>query len=437
MIILKIKRVIKIVLAFIFLLSALSLLTSGSFFLIQKYLFRIELIQEYSFWQFSLYILGYGASPNVDIGMQLLLGIIGIIMISLLSAFLTVNLFRRAKDVLISNHIVVWKDRNGEYFASLLIGNQGKPICNVSVAAQLFDPMGETKNIENNSFTKPIIIRNHIWRVDFDVKIGSFMYEYFQDALRNDGLMQLYVLVSFVDTDTGQESIICKEYKYSNVAVVNREKGFIYPESNFNVKGNIDLKNRKSMVWKQFKDVVGDRTSQEKLHNFICANVTKIDMQGVIPIVENGDLRAIRIIHELQQDKEIQAMTVAVNFNKLDKNLSNPSFIMALIQFLPFNNWGPYYDKNYRLEFDISSSLDISSVQLEIKDKMKNKIFDKTLATSEEVVHYSFYLRELGSIEKWMEVHELCFTVFSHSISKPKGTFTVKDLKLVESNELK
>ncbi|MDF2591920.1 MAG: hypothetical protein K0S75_1386 [Clostridia bacterium] len=128
--------------------------------MIQKYLFRIELIQEYSFWQFSLYILGYGASPNVDIGMQLLLGIIGIIMISLLSAFLTVNLFRRAKDVLISNHIVVWKDRNGEYFASLLIGNQGKPICNVSVAAQLFDPMGETKNIENNSFTKPIIIRN-------------------------------------------------------------------------------------------------------------------------------------------------------------------------------------------------------------------------------------------------------------------------------------
>jgi hypothetical protein len=436
-IVLKIKRVLKIVAVFILLLSALSLLTSGSFFLLQKYLFRIDFVQEYSFWQFSLYILGYGASPNVDIGMQLLLGIIGIIMISLLSAFLTVNLFRRAKDVLISNHIVVWKDQDGEYFASILIGNQGKPICNVSVAAQLFDCVGETKNIGNNSFAKPIIIRNHIWRVDFDVKIGSFMYEYFQDALRNGGLMQLYVLVSFVDTDTGQESIICKEYKYSNVAVVNREKGFIYPENKLNIKENMDLNNRKSMGWKQFKEVVGDKTSQEKFHNFICANVAKIDMQGVIPIVENGDHRAIRIMHELQQDQEIQAMTVAVNFNKLDKNLSNPSFVMALIQFLPFNNWSPYYEKNYRLEFDISSSAEISFVQLEIKDKMKNKIFDKTLATAEEAVHYSFYLHELGSIEKWVEVHEICFTVFSHFISKPKGEFTVKDLKLVESNELK
>lgn len=395
-------------------------------------MFKIEFTQEYNFWQFSLYILGYGASPNVDIGMQLLLGIVGIIMISLLSAFLTVNLFRRAKDVLISNNVVVWKNKGGEYIASILIGNQGKPICNVSVASQIFNDIGETINVENNSYSKPIIIKNHIWRIDFDIRIGSFMYEFLRDKYRCNGLMKFYILVSFVDTDTGQESIICKEYKLDNIVVVNREKGFIYPESkHYNNRENI-LNNRKSMVWKQFKNVEGDITSKEKFHDFICANTAKIHMQNAIPIVQNDDLKAISITHELLQDKETQVMKVIVNFDRHDEKSSNQSFVMALIQFMPYQNWGPYFDKDYRLEFDISSSPGIPSIQLEIKNKLKSKILDKKLQTSKKVVHYSFCLRELGSIENWMEINELCFTVFSHSMLKSNGTFTITDCKLVE-----
>jgi hypothetical protein len=67
-----------------------------------------------------------------------------------------------------------------------------------------------------------------------------------------------------------------------------------------------------------------------------------------------------------------------------------PEFYNGTDSVLLFNNWGPYYEKNYRLEFGIASSVEISFVQLEIKDKMENKIFDRTLATTEEVVHYSF-----------------------------------------------
>ena len=409
------------------------MITSGSFYFVQVYLLKNQVVQEYSFWEFSLYILGYGSSPNVDIGMQLLLGIVGIIMIALLSAFLTVNLFRRAKDVLISNNVVVWMNKNGEYFASILFGNQGKPICNVSIAAQLFDNNGETVNIENNSFTKPIIIRNHIWRVDFSIKMGSFMYEYFQDQYRGDGLMKLYVLASFVDTETGQASIVCKEYKFDKTVVVNRDKGFIYPENKLGDKGHIGIDNRKSLVWQQFKNIETDINSQDKFRNFICTNTAKIDMQNAIPIIENGNPRAMSITHELIHDSETQVMTVYVNFDQQDNQASKPGFIMALIQFLPCQNWAPYYDKNYRLEFALSSSPEITAVQLEIKDKMKNKFIDEKIPTSEEATQKFFYLREEGSIEKWMEVHQLCFTVFSHYTSSPKGSFTVTDFKLVES----
>jgi hypothetical protein len=58
------------------------------------------------------------------------------------------------------------------------------------------------------------------------------------------------------------------------------------------------------------------------------------------------------------------------------------------------------------------------------------------LQASKKAVHYSFRLRELGSIENWMEVNELCFTVFSNSVLKPNGTFTITDCKLVEPSGL-
>lgn len=141
----------------------------------------------------------------------------------------------------------------------------------------------------------------------------------------------------------------------------------------------------------------------------------------------------MRITHELMPDSETQVMTVDVDFAKQDDQDSKPGFVMALIQFLPFENWGPYYDKNYRLEFTISSSPEITAVQLEIKDKMKNKFLDEKIPTSGEATHKFFNLREEGSIEKWLEVHQLCFTVFSHYTLSPQGSFTVTDFKLVES----
>lgn len=433
----KIKQVFKIVITFVLVLSLLSLIISGSFYLIQKYMFSIEATHRYNFWEFSLYILGYGDSPTVGIGLQLFLGIIGIIMLSLLSAFLTVNLFRRAKDVLLTDNIVVRNNNDRKYIGSVAIANLGKPICNVTVAAQLFDSIGETMNIENNSYEKPIIIENHIWRIDFDISIGSFMYEFIRNKYRFDGLMKLYILVSFVDTDTGQESIIIKEFRIDNVVVVNCDKGFIYHDRKLHTNLNSELNKKRGIYWKQLKNIEEDIEYKKKFQHFICANTVRIDMQNAIPIVENGNHKAICIHHELLKDNETQVMTININFDKQYKDLSKPEFIMALIQFLPFQNWSPYFEKNYSLEFEISSSPEISFIQLEIKDKMKNKILDKNLQATEIATHYSFTLHELGSIENWMEVQEICFTVFSHDTLKSQGTYTIKDFKLVESSQAK
>lgn len=313
----------------------LSLVASGSVYLVQKYVLKTLVAQEYSFWQFSLYILGYGDSPAVDAGMQLLLGIVGIIMIALLSATLTIDLFRRAKDVLVSNNIVVWKDSNKGYCASVLLGNKGHAICNVSLAAQLFDCSGETLSIENNTFTRPLVISNHMWRVDFPVKIGSFMYDYFQDQYKGDGLMKLYVLASFVDASTGQESIICKEYRLQDVVAVAGEQAFV-PLPN----GSPENGQARSARWKQLKQVEGSVAARDNFRSFISAHEAKIDLQSAIPIVGNGDSAAISIAHEVRDVGEIQTMSVAVDFGQHGGYASRPDFIMALIQFLPCQDWG-------------------------------------------------------------------------------------------------
>ncbi len=422
----------KIVLAFVLSLAILSLIASGSVYLVQKHVLKTAAAQEYSFWQFSLYILGYGDSPAVDAGMQLVLGIVGIIMISLLSACLTIDLFRRAKDVLISNNLVIWQNSNKGYCASILLGNRGQTICNVSVAAQLFDSTGETLSIEDNTFSKPIVISNHMWRVDLPVKIGSFMYEYFHNQYKGDGQMQLYVLGSFIDASTGQESMICKEYRFKDVVAVDREQPFALASS-ASGNGQVNSRSHKNARWKQFRQVEENASARDSFREFICSGVTRIDMRAAIPIVGgNGDATAMSIMHEAHNGGDVQSMSVAVDFSQHEGYASKPDFCMALVQFLPCQDWGPYHDKNYRLEFGLSASSGMAAVQLEVKDKTKAKILDRCLEPSAEVVNYSYSLREMGDRERWKDVQELCFLVFNRPEVPEQGSFTIKDLRLVE-----
>ncbi|MGI6357895.1 MAG: hypothetical protein ACOX2K_04275 [Bacillota bacterium] len=421
----KVKRVLGIILAFVLLLCLLSLVASGSLYLLQKYLLQDEDVQEYSFWQFSLYILGYGESPNVDSAMQLILSVTGIIMISLLSAMLTIDLFRRAKDVLISKNLVVWCDAAGDYYATILIGNQGNPICNVSIAAQLFDQRGESIDLEDNTYSKPIIIKNHVWRVNFPVRVGTFMWDYFRAQCRQGSALQLYMLASFVDVDTGQDSIICKEYRFEDVVVVRRMPG-VTPLETADTEVREPALNARA-VWRQFRQITEDSKAREQFRQFIDAKVAQIDLRPAVPIAANGHPQAMIIEHSLSNSGS-QVMLARANFAQPDQNTPSPGFVMALLEYVPSENWGPYCQKGYRLEFDISASAQVEAVQLEIKDRMKSKFVDERLTPG----RFSKPLSELGSVEQWAEVHQLCFTVFSHYTNGPKGSFTVTGLQLAE-----
>jgi hypothetical protein len=125
-------------------------------------------------------------------------------------------------------------------------------------------------------------------------------------------------------------------------------------------------------------------------------------------------------------------MAIKVNFNKQEEGSPAPDFIMGLIQFLPFENWVPYYEKDYKLEFEISSSPGLGSVQLEIKGRTKSKLLDISIKTSKNPIKCSFNLKEHGNLEKWSEVQELCFTVFKSSAIEAEGMFKVTGLQLAE-----
>ncbi len=75
---------------------------------------------------YLLYIIGYGSLIHDNLILQDLFGILGIVAVSILSAYLTVNLFWRVDDVFISNNIAIWESANKKYYARLLVGNKGK-----------------------------------------------------------------------------------------------------------------------------------------------------------------------------------------------------------------------------------------------------------------------------------------------------------------------
>jgi hypothetical protein len=420
----KAKQILKIIIAFILLLSLLGIFFSISFYLIQKYILDIPHVQEYDFWQFALFIIGYGDSPNIDVGIQLMLSILGIIMVSLLSAFLTVNLFKRAKDVFLSKNIIIWKNKDDEYIATIFVGNTGEPIYKVCVDLQLFDQNDELSSLDHINYEKPIIIKEHPWRIDCRINIGSLMYEYLLNKYKKNGSMTLYALVTFVDSNTGQENTICREYKVDSNCKDDRCGGFTYYDSN-------SLKDIKTIAMKKSEDVENNYDIQNEFLRYIRGNIMKIDMHKAKPIVENGDNNAITIVHDRLPGSEKQTMKVVVDFRKR-KNLNPPGFVMALIEYLPPEDWRPYYEKNYCLEFDLSSTPEITLVQLEIKDSSKAKIVDKRLDTCQDNKHFSIKLQEFGKVESWAGVSEICFTVFQQNTKKPKGTFTVTGCELVK-----
>lgn len=145
------------------------------------------------------------------------------------------------------------------------------------------------------------------------------------------------------------------------------------------------------------------------------------------PIISCGDAKVAKIttyMDHFDMDVDISGAP--------KKNMQE--FAMALMEYIPCDDWSVFYDAEYFFVFDATSEGGIRTVQLEIKDEMRNKIVDKRIDISSGGGHFQFWFPAISrNGEIWKKISQICFTVFFDEtyINGEKGRLSIKNLKMI------
>ena len=146
----------------------------------------------------------------------------------------------------------------------------------------------------------------------------------------------------------------------------------------------------------------------------------------VKPIISCGDEKVERIA------------TFADSFD-MDIDISNVTksgmgeFAMALMEYIPCDNWTGFFDAGYAIEFDAFASGAIKKVQLEIKNDTGVKIIDEENDVRIGGGHFKYRFRDkVRNGEALEKISEVCFTVFfaESYIDGEKGRLSIRNLKV-------
>lgn len=151
----------------------------------------------------------------------------------------------------------------------------------------------------------------------------------------------------------------------------------------------------------------------------------------VKPIISCGDEKVAKI------------KTFADCFD-MDVDISNVTkrgmgeFAMALMKYIPCDNWTGFFDAGYAIEFDAFASGAIKKVQLEIKNDTGVKIIDEENDVRIGGGHFKYRFRDkVRNREALEKISEVCFTVFfaESYIDGEKGRLSIRNLKVTPAYE--
>ncbi len=412
----KVKKIIRTIIIFIVtmilicvLISTLISLTTGNF---EDVINRTL--------NYLLYIIGYGSLMHDSLIIQDVFGVFGIVTLSILSAYITVNLFWRVDDVFISKNIAIWKSVNGKYYASVLIGNKGKNICKLELSFVAYDEKKNSIGEMGKTFTYPLLIQNGVWKIDMPVDNG-FLFDVLRIIRKGRKDCKIYSTFEYVDSETGQGSIKVQEYESDSIFISVNKNGF-YEDSECG----------KKIKWRQFKLLDKDSEEDNFFSNWICSNLITFDLRKVKPI--NKD--QIKLTIDCEKELKGCVLNAEIDFSTTS---NPPDFVMALLDFnKPFQDWTSYYLKGSCFQFEISGDDGISELQLEIKGKSGEKLIDEKISVTEAITKYSFKLNQNIDItsESFSEVKEICFTVFNKPNDMIKGCFKIYSCEILIDEEI-
>lgn len=358
---------------------------------------------------YLLYIIGYGSLIHDNLILQDLFGVIGVVTVSILSAYLTVNLFWRVDDVFISKNIAIWKSVNEKYYASVLVGNKGKNICKLELSFVAYDEKKNSIGEMGKTFAYPLLIKNGIWKIDIPLENG-FLYDLLRIIRKGRRDCIIYTTFEYVDSETGQGSIKVQEYTSDNVFVSSNKNGF-YKDS--------ECENK--IKWKQFKLIEKDLQNDDIFSNWICRNLIDFDLRKAKPINEDQ----IKLTLDSEMETKECVLNADVDFSNAD---NSPEFVMALLEFnKPYQDWTSYYSNGSCFQFEISGDDGISEIQLEIKNNSGEKVINKKISVTDTITKHSFKLNQNIdiSLDSFYEIKEICFTVFNKPNEVIKGCFKI------------
>lgn len=162
---------------------------------------------------YFLYTIGYG-SLEQDTVLQQVFAMIGIISLSLMGTFLTINLFWRIDDVKI-RPTIEWKKEKEHSYLTFEIQNKGRSICDLKATFMTYDASGNliAQNLEE--YTYPLLVHGAKWIMTMNLK-ETFWYQTLKTMLENDQV-SLYMTFSLVDVKTGQSSIKVVSWKVKDL----------------------------------------------------------------------------------------------------------------------------------------------------------------------------------------------------------------------------
>lgn len=206
----KLKKIFKTVLIFLTMIILICFLTA----LIKVLTHQLpldKLIEETG--TYFLYTIGYGSLDH-DTVIQQVFAMVGIISLSLMGTFLTINLFWRIDDVKIKPTILWQKDDQTSklYFE---VENKGQSICDLKATFMTYDKDGNLIADNLKDYTYPLLVHNAKWTIAMDIN-ETYWYQTLKNILNNDEV-SLYMTFSLVDVKTGQSSIKVVSWQKQNI----------------------------------------------------------------------------------------------------------------------------------------------------------------------------------------------------------------------------
>lgn len=316
---------------------------------------------------YFLYTIGYGALEG-DAVLQNILAMIGIVSLALMSTFLTINLFWRLDDVILSKEI----SYNDKILGFKFINN-GRPICDVKATFLLYDNIIKENIAESQEYYMPMLLKKSKWNLKVDLN-DTFWYRAIYDLLSNDN-KKLYCIFSFVDTRNGQGSIRVEE--------INKNY----------IKNNNEFLNYENLI---------------KPTTINCSELMSCENDG-------GKISSMKLEEGLMN----------INYSFKSKN---SGFIMAYYNFHGSTlNLEKYDSKVTSLEFIAMSEKRLTlTVEVKTSDIQWSKEFELT----EIPKNYKFELQDKNSDYNLENVREICFTVFPQN-NQLKNNFKLGDMQII------